>query len=73
MFLKSKNIDERLVTKILCNDLVKLVGMLDNNSILPTVVLLGLSVRVGTAANGGASLHDETCQLDTDSIYMQCD
>ena len=62
IFSKSRNIDDRLVTKMLCSELVKLVETLDNNSTLPTVVLSGLSVGVGVAANGGASLHDEIYQ-----------
>ena len=59
MFSKSRKIDDRLVTKMLCSELVKLVETLDNNSTLPTVVLSVLSVGVGATANGGASLHDE--------------
>ena len=47
---------------MLCSELVKLVETLDNNATLPTVVLSGLSVGVGIAANGGASLHDEIYQ-----------
>ena len=62
IFSKSRNIDDRLVTKMLCNEPVKLLETLDNNSILPTVVLLGLSVGVGVTANAGASLHDEIYQ-----------
>ena len=62
MFSKSRNIDDRLVTKMVCSELVKLVETLDNNSALPTIVMLGLSVGVGVTANAGASLHDEIYQ-----------
>ena len=47
---------------MLCSVLVKLAEILDNNATLPTVVLSGLSVGVGIAANGGASLYDEIYQ-----------
>ena len=45
-----------------------LVGTWDNNSTLPAVVLLGLSVGIGLLASEGASLHDEIYQQNIQSI-----